>query len=241
MTLYDQLHNSATHAQGKDENCPVCNPARFATHINAKADMQSDDIYQEEKPPTFVLTGTDGENSNECTTNDQGKDASASAIDVTKPISCQNCDARYTQDELDRIDDVHERILPGDTMPSGQCPECGAVCFPITPSPIAVMSIWTLVNHWDGDTSVGLYPSEQMAYVALVHDIYPNLEELTPPSDDIKRDVLLALLAGDVTDVAKDAVAEALADDYEDHDVRIEEQDYSFARCSLHTSVGIIS
>jgi hypothetical protein len=50
-----------------------------------------------------------------------------------KNIMCQNCSTLYREDELDAIDDVLERVAPGETMPWGQCPDsnCGAVCYPI--------------------------------------------------------------------------------------------------------------
>lgn len=42
---------------------------------------------------------------------------------------CQNCDyeTRYDSD-LNEVKDVRERVLPGEPMPDGECPECGAVC-----------------------------------------------------------------------------------------------------------------
>jgi hypothetical protein len=33
MTIAQQLHNSATHAEGIDPACPVCNPAIIAEHV----------------------------------------------------------------------------------------------------------------------------------------------------------------------------------------------------------------
>jgi hypothetical protein len=55
------------------------------------------------------------------------------ASELPKNIMCQNCSTLYREDELDAIDDVLERIAPGETMPWGQCPdsECRAVCYPI--------------------------------------------------------------------------------------------------------------
>lgn len=55
---------------------------------------------------------------------------------------CQNCSTLYTEDELDPLDDVSERVAPGETMPWGQCPDeaCAAVCYPpenMTPEEIA--------------------------------------------------------------------------------------------------------
>jgi len=45
---------------------------------------------------------------------------------------CQNCDGIYTADELKDIKDLEQRISPGEIVPSGECPDCGALCHPIT-------------------------------------------------------------------------------------------------------------
>lgn len=44
-------------------------------------------------------------------------------------LVCQDCGRVYaTEDELIYpFDDVFERVLPGERMPSGECPECGAL------------------------------------------------------------------------------------------------------------------
>ena len=43
---------------------------------------------------------------------------------------CQNCDARWTENDLLPICDLEDRVFPGEIMPSGECPDCGAVCHP---------------------------------------------------------------------------------------------------------------
>jgi predicted nucleic acid-binding Zn-ribbon protein len=42
---------------------------------------------------------------------------------------CQNCGENWAEADLQMIDDVQDRVMAGDTMPDGQCPECGGVCF----------------------------------------------------------------------------------------------------------------
>jgi len=44
---------------------------------------------------------------------------------------CENCEKVWQDSQLSAIEDVHERVAPGEPMPSGQCPECGAVCHPV--------------------------------------------------------------------------------------------------------------
>ena len=45
-------------------------------------------------------------------------------------LRCQNCRKRWKLDELKPLVDVMERVAPGELMPYGECPDCGAVCHP---------------------------------------------------------------------------------------------------------------
>lgn len=48
---------------------------------------------------------------------------------------CDNCDWTGTEDQLRDVladmEDLFERIEPGHIVPSGDCPECGANCYPV--------------------------------------------------------------------------------------------------------------
>jgi len=41
---------------------------------------------------------------------------------------CQNCQEQWDADDLEPLKDVEERVAPGEPMPAGECPDCGAVC-----------------------------------------------------------------------------------------------------------------
>jgi len=41
---------------------------------------------------------------------------------------CQDCESTWSVDALDPITHLIQRVGPGEIMPAGQCPECGAVC-----------------------------------------------------------------------------------------------------------------
>ena len=46
---------------------------------------------------------------------------------------CDNCDAGYhSLSELKPVADLEQRVLPGEPVPVGECPACGAVVHPVT-------------------------------------------------------------------------------------------------------------
>ena len=42
--------------------------------------------------------------------------------------TCENCSMRWAEHELLPIEDIFQRVAPGEPMPSGECPDCGALC-----------------------------------------------------------------------------------------------------------------
>lgn len=48
---------------------------------------------------------------------------------------CANCELIVPESDLKVIKDLFQRVMPGDTMPSGECPACGALCFHIELKP----------------------------------------------------------------------------------------------------------
>lgn len=42
-------------------------------------------------------------------------------------VSCGNCDWTGRENECNEIDHFHERVGPGETVPAGECPKCGAL------------------------------------------------------------------------------------------------------------------
>lgn len=46
---------------------------------------------------------------------------------------CQNCRKTFTSDQLrEDIPHYHERVAEGEEEPSGECPDCGALCHPVS-------------------------------------------------------------------------------------------------------------
>jgi len=61
---------------------------------------------------------------------------------MTTPYAqCGNCQAIWREDDLDPALDLHLRVDPGEEMPAGECPACGALAHllklgpPVTQSP----------------------------------------------------------------------------------------------------------
>ena len=49
--------------------------------------------------------------------------------DEKRDSQCGNCDSIWTCDELNKTKDLNQRLTPGDLVPSGECPDCGALCY----------------------------------------------------------------------------------------------------------------
>src|SRR3954468_5859162 len=80
--------------------------------------------------------------------------------------ACQNCDWRGPDEDLREIKDLHQRVDPGERMPSGECPKCGALCQPTrddgTTRPICVIVDCTadVRETWFGDAPAYLEGGE---------------------------------------------------------------------------------
>lgn len=55
------------------------------------------------------------------------------ADDESALCYCDNCGHECVANELGMIVDIQERLTPGETVPAGQCPECGALSYLKTP------------------------------------------------------------------------------------------------------------
>lgn len=76
---------------------------------------------------------------------------------VTPMSACQDCNWRGPDTELREIKDLYQRVDPGEPMPSGECPECGALCQPTDDDGttkrvrVTVDCIADVREHWLGD------------------------------------------------------------------------------------------
>jgi predicted RNA-binding Zn-ribbon protein involved in translation (DUF1610 family) len=55
---------------------------------------------------------------------------------------CDNCDWVGPESGLGDIEDLEQRIEPGGTVPSGECPKCGALAYPETEPVYYLLHVW---------------------------------------------------------------------------------------------------
>jgi hypothetical protein len=58
----------------------------------------------------------------------EGEECSDVEGDPGGKYECQNCDLPWNEDSLNPVEDLTMRVAPGELMPAGECPACGAVC-----------------------------------------------------------------------------------------------------------------
>lgn len=46
-------------------------------------------------------------------------------------VACANCDWHGAASECDEYQDFWSRVEPGEIIPHGDCPKCGAFCYAI--------------------------------------------------------------------------------------------------------------
>lgn len=81
---------------------------------------------------------------------------------------CANCDWQGDVDQVKPIQDITQRIDPGGTVPAGECPECGALCYladdNLRPSLIADSTVWPAEKFGDA--------TAQFANVFVEHGVH---------------------------------------------------------------------
>ena len=46
-----------------------------------------------------------------------------------EPCVCDDCDGQFRFADLDPIENIFARLSPNNTVPAGQCPECGCLAY----------------------------------------------------------------------------------------------------------------
>jgi hypothetical protein len=51
---------------------------------------------------------------------------------------CDNCQAIWYAKQLEDVENLMQRLDAGGTVPSGECPKCGALCYPVPALPTGI-------------------------------------------------------------------------------------------------------
>lgn len=74
--------------------------------------------------------------------------ASANAMSVYELSRCDNCRKVHSEENLVDPKDLGQRLDPGGTVPSGECPDCGALCYPLKSEQADDTSVWPATDYW---------------------------------------------------------------------------------------------
>ena len=91
--------------------------------------------------------------------------------------TCQSCDWTGPSTRLNPVTDVFERVQPGEPMPSGECPCCGALCHfkALPPTGTKDAPVRIVVDVTAGLVSC-ITSTEPVELVVLDHDIKEDRE-----------------------------------------------------------------
>ena len=104
---------------------------------------------------------------------------------------CANCDWTGTQSQTELIADFWSRVEPGETIPHGDCPECGAFCY--------------AVNDEPAPAQLPAPSPDAMALIAVLARMSTPFDKLPPDASESDRDDAIDDYTGDQE--AEDAAA----------------------------------
>ena len=106
----------------------------------------------------------------------------------TPKHACDNCGKEWDEKRLSEPKDLWQRLDPGSIVPSGECPDCGALCYPNKGKDFVHVVIHKFDDDSDGP-SIDIFRREADAlkcfrgilkdYVANGYDINPNAKNGT--------------------------------------------------------------
>lgn len=86
---------------------------------------------------------------------------------------CQDCGHLWPLDLLNDLQDPLQRVLPGDEMPAGECPECGAACLLLPDPAPTTTSARAPTKHTPGPWGTAVYAA------GVLPPLDPELQTLT--------------------------------------------------------------
>ena len=124
----------------------------------------------------------------------------STSAETTDRYACANCGAVWTAAQLAPYHDFWSRVQPGEIIPQGDCPDCGAFCYPPEP-PITPLHVWTVTHeHTHGKTTY-VFASEpdalQQLGSLLLDWLADNLDTFDAATLPYAREILTHLEQGD--------------------------------------------
>lgn len=117
----------------------VANPDT-AVRVFTEAQLQQLGFHVQpdsDQPGFFVWLNQNGDNCDmSLSTKEEAiAEASAEAQRLHEICECDNCGRLHTEDTVKEAKDLSMRTEPGGIIPSGECTECGALCYPLKAVP----------------------------------------------------------------------------------------------------------
>lgn len=79
--------------------------------------------------------------------------------ETTDQYECANCGAVWTAAQLAPYHDFWSRVQPGEIIPQGDCPGCGAFCYPPEP-PTTPLHLWIVTYEHKHGKATYVFASE---------------------------------------------------------------------------------
>lgn len=115
---------------------------------------------------------------------------------MTPQSRCDDCGHLWSDSELVEPRHLSQRLDPGGVVPSGECPDCGALCYPLDPG---ALFVYDLPERPPRSREL---EAEQRNARVLGKAVHPGalrrLHELVPEAKVYVRHHVLTALAGDV-------------------------------------------
>lgn len=122
--------------------------------------------------------------------------------------TCNNCGRQWQVEKLKSIDNLQQRVAPGEIVPTGECPECGALCHLEQPARTVIVNVYgglvqavysdakvvdVIVVDWDqeGVTEEDMERDEGLTIVndRIVWAYPPTIHRLKAMDDELRQAV----------------------------------------------------
>ena len=88
-------------------------------------------------------------------------------------VACSDCGWQGKATDTHIIEDFQERVSPGEIVPAGECPECGALAHLSSTPEWARSRLWCALSWSDesGELDVSFHPTKEAAQEAILAEL----------------------------------------------------------------------